>query len=280
MADDDYGIGDALQFVGGDTAPWQYTPDTTYTPTSKDVAAIFGSAGYGEPSDVSSGYTPSSADRAALYGDAGYGEGMTGAQTSAYDKALSLFGDKSIANALSGLFGSGTGSSGLLGGLGNFLGSKAGMAGLVALLSALDRQKATGGGTAKAYAGPGTIPQRTIVQGKYGPIAKYAAEGGLMHAYAGGGPVAMEDGGFVMTKKAVDGAGGPDGIRQLVPGARMIRGPGTGTSDSIPAVINSPRGQTPAALSNGEAYVPKRAVQDQGGARKLYALMHNLQRRA
>jgi len=179
-------------------------------------------------------------------------------------------------NSLKGYGAVGKGASGLL----DMLGAKGSLAGLVALLSALDRQKAAGGGAGKAYAGPGTIPQRTIVQGKYGPIAKYAAEGGLMHAYAGGGPVAMEDGGFVMTKKAVDGAGGANGIRQLIPGARMIRGPGTGTSDSIPAVINSPRGQTPAALSNGEAYVPKRAVQDQGGARKLYALMHNLQRRA
>lgn len=179
-------------------------------------------------------------------------------------------------NALKGYGPVGKGASGLL----DMLGAKGSMAGLLAILAAMDRQKPTGGGVGKAYAGPGAIPQRTIVQGKYGPIAKYAAEGGLMQAYAGGGRVQMEDGGFVMTKKAVDGAGGPQGIRQLIPDARMIRGPGTGTSDSIPAVINSPRGQTPAALSNGEAYVPKRAVQDQGGARKLYALMHNLQRRA
>ena len=173
-----------------------------------------------------------------------------------------------------GAVGSGAGS------LLDMLGAKGSLAGLMALLSAIDRQKATGGGTAKAYAGPGTIPQRTIVQGKYGPIAKYAAEGGLMHAYSGGGKVQMEDGGFVMTKKAVDGAGGPDGIRQLIPGARMIRGPGTGTSDSIPAVINSPRGQTPAALSNGEAYINKDLVQRLGGAKRMYDMMHKLQRKA
>lgn len=266
---DDYGPGEGGQLE-----------DTVYTPTSKDVAAIFGNAGYGDTSSADTGYVASSADKAALYGDAGYGTGMTGAQTSAYDKALDLFGDKSIANVLSSLFGSGTGSSGALGGLGNLLGSKAGVAGLMALLSALDRQKPAGGGVAKAYAGPGAIPQRTIVQGKYGPIAKYAAEGGLMHAYNTGGQVQMEDGGFVMTKKAVDGAGGADGIRQLIPGARMIRGPGTGTSDSIPAVINSPRGQTPAALSNGEAYINKDLVQRLGGAQRMYEMMHKLQRRA
>jgi hypothetical protein len=119
-----------------------------------------------------------------------------------------------------------------------------------------------------------------MTQGQYGPIARYAAEGGLMQAYANGGNVQMEDGGFVMTKKAVDGAGGPRGIQQLVPGARMIQGPGTGTSDDIPAVINGRNGQTPARLSNGEAYVPKPFVDRLGGARQMYALMNNLQRRA
>lgn len=103
-------------------------------------------------------------------------------------------------------------------------------------------------------------------------------KGGL--GFAHGGRVQMEDGGFVMTKRAVDGAGGPRGIQQLVPGARMIRGPGTGTSDDIPAVINGRNGQTPALLSNGEAYVPKRFVQDQGGPQRMYSLMNNLQRKA
>lgn len=98
--------------------------------------------------------------------------------------------------------------------------------------------------------------------------------------YAHGGSVQMEDGGFVMTKRAVDGAGGPQGIAQLVPGARMIRGPGNGTSDDVPAVINGRNGQTPARLSNGEAYVPKRFVQDQGGPQRMYALMNQLQRKA
>ena len=106
------------------------------------------------------------------------------------------------------------------------------------------------------------------------------AGGGITQGYAHGGMVHMEDGGFVLTKRAVDGAGGPRGIQQLVPGARMIRGPGHGTSDSIPAVINGRNGQTPARLSNGEAYVPRRFVQDQGGPQRMYTLMNNLQRKA
>ena len=99
-----------------------------------------------------------------------------------------------------------------------------------------------------------------------------------MQAYAQGGavrPVPMQDGGFVMTKRAVDGAGGPQGIRSLVPEARMIRGPGNGTSDSIPAYIQGPNGRTPAKVSNGEAYVPPGR-----DTRGLYALMKSLERRA
>lgn len=168
----------------------------------------------------------------------------------------------------------------------NFMKSGVGMGstvGLMALLAALNRAKPSAGG----YTGTAspTPTNRTMVAGKYGPIAQYAAQGGLMHAYAQGGavtgthknPLPMEDGGFVMTKRAVDGAGGPRGIAQMLPGARPIVGPGTGTSDHIPATI---AGRTPARVSNGEAYVPKAVVDRQGGAKALYALMNQLQRRA
>lgn len=138
----------------------------------------------------------------------------------------------------------------------------------------------SGGGVAYAYKGPEKQLTRTIAPGKYGPVAQFAAQGGIMQAYAQGGPVAMEDGGFVMTKKAVDGAGGPRGIQSLLPGARPIRGPGTGTSDSIPAYIRGRNTVTPARVSNGEAYVPRRTVQQAGGSRQLYNLMNMLQRRA
>jgi hypothetical protein len=225
-----------------------------------------------------------SATRDLLYGnEKAYGPGMTGDQTSRYDTILDLTGSKSLANiAASGnwsdLFKS-------IGGAGkDLLTSKTGLAGLLALLSYLDRQKGTtsGGGTAQAYAGPSKPLTPSTVQGKYGPLVTYAANGGLMQAYANGGKVQMEDGGFVMTKKAVDGAGGPRGIQQLVPGARMIGGPPdpTGRKDLTPAVIHGPNGQTPAKVSSGEAYIPKAVVDDQGGADKMYALMNSLQRSA
>lgn len=224
-----------------------------------------------------------SATRALLYGNEGFGPGMTGDQTSRYDTTLDLTGSKSLANiAASG------GWSDLfknIGGAGkDFLTSKGGLAALMALLAYLDRQKSApqGGGTTQAYAGPSKPLTRTMVPGKYEPIATYAAQGGLMQAYAQGGTVQMEDGGFVMTKKAVDGAGGPRGIQQLVPGARMIGGPPdpTGKRDLTPAVIHGRNGTTPAKVSSGEAYVPRAAVQQAGGPNRMYALMNSLQRSA
>jgi len=155
--------------------------------------------------------------------------------------------------------------------------SGSGILGLLAMLAAVkDRTPAYGGGTTMGMpAKTPVLPTKT--QGKA------AAQGGLMQAYAQGGsvrPFPMQDGGFVMTKRAVDGAGGPRGIAQLLPHSRPIRGPGTGTSDSIPATIQGRNGVTPAKVSNGEAYVPPQAVRQMGGARQLYALMNNLQRRA
>ena len=148
---------------------------------------------------------------------------------------------------------------------------------LAALASYADRQRPSGGGVGTAYAGYKPL-QRTM----QGNIARYAAQGGIMHAYANGGKVQMEDGGFVMTKRAVDGAGGPQGIAQLVPGARMIGGPPdpTGKRDLTPAVINGPHGQTPARVSRGEAYITPEDVEEQGGSQRMYALMNKLQRRA
>jgi hypothetical protein len=108
----------------------------------------------------------------------------------------------------------------------------------------------------------------------------YMREGGEVRAYAQGGHVNMEDGGFVLTERAVKGAGGPRGLAAALPQARMIRGPGTGTSDSIPATIQGRNGVTPAKVSNGEAYVPRRAVQQAGGPKRMYGLMSALERRA
>ena len=63
-------------------------------------------------------------------------------------------------------------------------------------------------------------------------------------------------------------------------GGRMLRGPGDGVSDSIPATIG---GKQPARLADGEFVVPARIVSEIGngsseaGARKLYAMMDRIQ---
>jgi hypothetical protein len=63
-------------------------------------------------------------------------------------------------------------------------------------------------------------------------------------------------------------------------GGRLLRGPGDGVSDSIPASIGN---RQPARLADGEFVVPARIVSEIGngsteaGARKLYAMMNRVQ---
>jgi hypothetical protein len=64
-------------------------------------------------------------------------------------------------------------------------------------------------------------------------------------------------------------------------GGRLLKGPGDGVSDSIPAVIGN---KQPARLADGEFVVPARIVSELGngsteaGARKLYAMMERVQK--
>jgi len=63
-------------------------------------------------------------------------------------------------------------------------------------------------------------------------------------------------------------------------GGRLLRGPGDGVSDSIPATIGQ---NQPAKLADGEFVIPARIVSEIGngsteaGARKLYAMMDRVQ---
>jgi hypothetical protein len=87
---------------------------------------------------------------------------------------------------------------------------------------------------------------------------------------AGGGLMAMARGGM---SQQFDLGGYSDG-------GRLLRGPGDGVSDSIPATIGNKR---PARLADGEFVVPARIVSELGngsteaGARKLYAMMDRVQ---
>jgi len=99
------------------------------------------------------------------------------------------------------------------------------------------------------------------------------AQGGFLNngkfdqRYAhGGGITALAQGGY--------------NLGSYSDGGRLLRGPGDGVSDSIPAVIGK---KQPARLADGEFVVPARIVSElgngstQAGARQLYAMMDRIQ---
>lgn len=74
--------------------------------------------------------------------------------------------------------------------------------------------------------------------------------------------------------------GGISNLGGYSDGGRLLRGPGDGVSDSIPAMIGK---NQPARLSDGEFVVPARAVSELGngstkaGAKKLYSMLDRIQ---
>lgn len=101
-------------------------------------------------------------------------------------------------------------------------------------------------------------------------------------SYAQGGEVHMESGGFVVPADVVAMAGGGStdaGLAALAErlGAQPIKGHGDGQSDDIPATID---GKAVARVANGEAYVPKSAVERLGGSKKLYAMLDRVRKQA
>jgi hypothetical protein len=98
---------------------------------------------------------------------------------------------------------------------------------------------------------------------------KKAAGGGMMGYAMGGMPMYSVGGGLGSLGSYSDGG-------------RLLRGPGDGVSDSIPATIGDK--QQPARLADGEFVVPARIVSELGngsteaGAKKLYAMMDRVQR--
>ena len=117
---------------------------------------------------------------------------------------------------------------------------------------------ATAETTAKAAADAAAVSSATDTGGGGGD-----ANGGLMKLAVGG-----------------MAAGGQFDLGGYSDGGRLLRGPGDGVSDSIPATIG---GKRPARLADGEFVVPARIVSELGngsteaGARKLYAMMDRVQ---
>jgi hypothetical protein len=117
------------------------------------------------------------------------------------------------------------------------------------------------------------------------------ADGGIAAFAAGGASVAgggrslhpavygqMNQGGISALAMA---QGGPSHLGDYSDGGRLLKGPGDGVSDSIPATIADKR---PARLADGEFVVPARIVSELGngsteaGARQLYAMMDRIQK--
>jgi len=75
--------------------------------------------------------------------------------------------------------------------------------------------------------------------------------------------------------------GGLMGLGSYSDGGRLLKGPGDGVSDDIPAMIGD---KQPARLADGEFVIPARIVSEIGngstdaGARKLYAMMDRVQK--
>lgn len=131
-----------------------------------------------------------------------------------------------------------------------------------------------------------------------------AANGGLMKSYAVGGDIGMrypspDDGGnpnsnMVGAHQTVNMAphypmqgmyqgyadGGISHLGDYSDGGRLLKGPGDGVSDDIPAQIGA---KQPARLADGEFVVPARIVSELGngstdaGAKRLYAMMDRVQ---
>lgn len=99
---------------------------------------------------------------------------------------------------------------------------------------------------------------------------------------ASGGVVALAQGGDFDDERGYDMAkGGISHLGDYSDGGRLLKGPGDGVSDDIPAQIGT---RQPARLADGEFVVPARIVSEIGngstdaGARKLYAMMDRVQK--
>lgn len=118
-------------------------------------------------------------------------------------------------------------------------------------------------------------PQSNITQGQYAnawqtPVSR--------NMFSGGSDTDTNTN--QMTGEMLLASGGISDLGGYSDGGRLLRGPGDGVSDSIPATIANKR---PARLADGEFVVPARIVSELGngstdaGARELYKMMDRVQ---
>jgi hypothetical protein len=116
-----------------------------------------------------------------------------------------------------------------------------------------------------------------------GPVAAPDAPPGGGDTAEGPSGTAGERGGEHLAYGGMAGRYAQGGLGSLggySDGGRLLRGPGDGVSDSIPATVG---GRQPARLADGEFVVPARIVSELGngsteaGARALYKMMDRIQ---
>jgi hypothetical protein len=111
---------------------------------------------------------------------------------------------------------------------------------------------------------PGGLSTLQGMREGYAPMTTMSGE---IPQYSGGGIAGYSSGGI-------------SDLGSYSDGGRLLKGPGDGVSDSIPATINN---KQPARLADGEFVIPARIVSEIGngstdaGARKLYAMMNRVQ---
>jgi len=111
-------------------------------------------------------------------------------------------------------------------------------------------------------------------------VAPYAG-GGLAHGPARGESLRGTMGALHGTERLMTyAAGGMSNLGSYSDGGQLLRGPGDGVSDDIPAQIGQ---HQPARLAEGEFVVPARIVSELGngstnaGAKRLYDMMNRIQ---
>lgn len=115
------------------------------------------------------------------------------------------------------------------------------------------------------------VTEDIVTSNPFRPEEPGAANGGMVKHMALGGLGALAGG----------GAASQYNLGDYSDGGRLLKGPGDGVSDNIPATIG---GKQPARLADGEFVVPARIVSELGngstdaGARKLYAMMDRVQK--
>ena len=141
------------------------------------------------------------------------------------------------------------------------------------LLAMIAKQQ--GGGSSMSAAQQATQPSIPNLTAKR-EMTPYAAPGEKGYTRPGAGGKKY----FTQTEYRAAGGGIGD-LGGYSDGGRLLKGPGDGVSDSIPAKIGQSR---PARLSDGEFVIPARIVSELGngsteaGAKKLYAMMDRVKK--